>query len=81
MLLLKEWGRLTHRFAWGERYLYIKVVVIGREVFCGKEVKRLVRGGKLSFTPVDKPVESVEKRWIDPMPTTPSLLKTLSEYA
>jgi hypothetical protein len=35
---IAEWAlrRLTtHRFAWGERYLYIKIVVIGVALFCG----------------------------------------------
>jgi hypothetical protein len=46
MPLIVEWVlfiRPTHRFAWGERYLYIKIVVIGVGEFCGKVVKVLVR--------------------------------------
>jgi hypothetical protein len=65
MPLIKEWVVLPHRFAWGERYLYIKVVVIGAGVICGKVVKVLVRREKLSFISVDKPVESVDNLWID----------------
>jgi len=49
-----------------ERYLYIKIVVIGEAVICGKRVKALVRKEKLSFLSVDKPVESVDNQWIDP---------------
>ena len=55
---------VTHRFAWGERYLYIKIVVIGVALSCGKAAKRLVRREKLSFIAVDKAVETVDKKWI-----------------
>jgi hypothetical protein len=70
---IKEWVALPHRFAWGERYLYIKVVVIGVMVFCGKVVKTLVRREKLSFISVDKPVEGVDNLWIDPTISLPPL--------
>ena len=67
---------LPHRFAWGERYLYIKVVVIGVKEICGKVAKLLVRREKLSLISVDKPVESVDNLWIDlidipPLPFIP----------
>jgi hypothetical protein len=61
---IAEWAFLKceiNRFAWGERYLYIKIVVIGVRLFCGKVVKALVRREKLSSISVDKGVESVDK--------------------
>jgi hypothetical protein len=44
---IAEWAlmkQLINRFAWGERYLYIKIVVIGVDLFCGKVAKVLVKG-------------------------------------
>ena len=49
-----------HGFAWGERNLYIKIVVVGVKKICGKVVKALVRREKLSCNSVDKPVENVD---------------------
>jgi hypothetical protein len=80
---IAEWGislKDAHRFAWGERYLYIKIVVIGVAVFCGKVVKVLVKAEKLSFISVDKPVEAVDNTWIDPILPTPLTLYLLNFY-
>ena len=68
---ITEWSSFTRRSLGEERYLYIKIVVIGEGFICGKEVKVLVKQEKLSFLPVDKPVESVDNQWID-LPSTPS---------
>jgi hypothetical protein len=54
-----------HRFAWGERYLYIKIVVIGVALFCGQGVKVLFRTEKLSRKGVDKEAKGVDKEGID----------------
>jgi hypothetical protein len=61
---ITEWPLNQGRSLGEERYLYIKIVVIGAVGICGKKVKVLVRTGKLSFLSVDKPVESVDNRWI-----------------
>jgi hypothetical protein len=71
---IKEWVVRPHRFAWGERYLYIKVVVIGGALFCGKVAKALVKREKLSFLSVDKPVEDVDNLWVDLTISSPSPL-------
>ena len=67
---IAEWA---HRFAWGERYLYIKIVVIGVAHFCGQVVKVLVRRVELSSSSVDKGVETVDKKWMRVPITTPTL--------
>jgi len=68
---ITEWSSSTRRSLGEERYLYIKIVVIGVRLFCGQRVKVLVRREKLSLLLVDKPVESVDNQWID-LPSTPS---------
>jgi hypothetical protein len=39
----------------------------------------LVRREKLSLIPVDKPVESVDNKWIDPALSAPSTLLTVKK--
>jgi hypothetical protein len=67
MPLIVEWVLFVgsaHRFAWGERYLYIKIVVIGIALFCGQKVKVLLRTYFLSYKAVDKTNKAVDKtRW------------------